>query len=86
MRSRQGFAVPATALRVVAAFSGVSRALVDTGYNARVEECREAERCLLELGGCRADAASVLSDVEAELFEETGDRLAAALRRRRFAA
>jgi galactokinase len=47
----------------IVAYSGVSRELTKSGFNVRVEECREASS-LLKPG------AVILSDVPRELFEE----------------
>jgi len=55
--------------RVLVAFSGVSRALAGSGFNTRVEECREAARLLLELAGRPPSAHPVLSEVDPEIFE-----------------
>jgi galactokinase/galacturonokinase len=55
---------------VLVAFSGVSRALAGSGFNARVDECREAARLLLELGGMKGRVEAVLSNVPAEVAEE----------------
>lgn len=55
--------------RVLAAFSGVSRALAGSGFNTRVDECREAARLLLELAGRPPSAHPVLSEVDPDIFE-----------------
>jgi len=54
---------------VLVAFSGVSRTLASSGFNIRVEECREAARLLLELAGRPPSAHPVLSGVDPEIFE-----------------
>ena len=68
--------------RVLVAFSGVGRALVGSGFNARVDECREAARLLLDFGGEAPRATPVLSDVRAEVFEEYVAKLPQNHRRR----
>lgn len=72
----------ATRFRVLAAFSGVARKLVATGFNTRVEECREAARALLGPADAGSPAAPRLRDVPAELFASRGHRLEPRLRRR----
>ena len=61
------------------AFSGLREALTSTGYNARVEECREAARRLLRAPGA-SDA--VLGDVSPETHAREKTRLPAHLARR----
>jgi len=56
--------------RVLVAYSGRSRALAASGFNARVEECREAARMLLELAGEEPRESPVLSDVAPDVFEQ----------------
>ena len=68
--------------RVLVAFSGVRRTLAGSGFNARVDECREAARILLERVGASPCGVPVLSDVAPEIFAEYGARLPRALRRR----
>jgi galactokinase/galacturonokinase len=68
--------------RVLVVFSGVGRALVGSGFNTRVDECREAARLLLELGGEAAREHPVLSDVRPEIFVQFADDLPQAQRRR----
>jgi galactokinase len=70
------------AFRVLVAFSGVSRALAATGYNSRVEECREAARRLLAMNGGEVPGSPRLADVDAELFDREAHRLPGPLRRR----
>jgi galactokinase/galacturonokinase len=70
------------AFRVLVAFSGVGRALAGSGFNARVDECREAARLLLELGGQEQRTSPTLSEVRSELFEEFVEDLPQNLRRR----
>lgn len=59
----------------IVAYSGVSRELTKSGFNARVLECREAASLL-------KDGAQILSDVPRELFEEKRMTLPDNLRRR----
>jgi len=68
--------------RVLVAFSGVGRALADSGFNDRVSECHEAARLLLELGGEALHEQPVLSDVRPEIFEQFVDDLPQVQRRR----
>jgi galactokinase len=59
----------------IIAYSGVSRELTKSGFNVRVEECRQAASLLKE-------GAKVLSDVPRELFEEKKMALPENLRKR----
>jgi galacturonokinase len=59
----------------IVAYSGVSRELTKSGFNVRVEECRQAASRLKE-------GAEILSDVPRELFEEQKMSLPENLRRR----
>ena len=68
--------------RVLVAFSGVSRSLAGSGFNTRVEECREAARLLLELAGRPPTANPVLSCVDPEIFERFAGDLSQVPRRR----
>ncbi len=68
--------------RVLVAFSGVGRVLVDSGFNNRVSECHEAARLLLERGGEAPREHPVLSEVQPEIFERFGADLPQAQRRR----
>ena len=65
--------------KIMLAFSGLREALTSTGYNARVEECREAARRLLRAPGA-SDA--VLGDVSPETHAREKTRLPAHLARR----
>ncbi len=67
---------------VLVAFSGVSRALAGSGFNTRVDECRDAARRLLDLSGASAPRDAVLSDVGAEIFEQFEAELPGPLLRR----
>ena len=68
--------------RVLVVFAGVGRALAGSGFNTRVDECREAARLLLKLGGEAPREAPVLSDVRPEIFEKYAADLPQAKRRR----
>ncbi len=68
--------------RVLVAFSGRGRALVDSGFNTRVEECREAARMLLKRAGEAPQKSPVLSDVRPEIFERFVAELPRTSRRR----
>ena len=59
----------------IIAYSGVSRELTKSGFNVRVEECRQAASLL-------KDRAQILSDVPRELFEEKKMSLPKNLRKR----
>ena len=65
--------------KIMLAFSGLREALTSTGYNARVEECREAARLLLRVSEA-SDA--VLGDVSPETHAREKERLPAHLKRR----
>jgi galactokinase len=69
-------------LDILVVHSGVSRALVASGYNDRVSECREAAHRLLVAAGCEPEPDARLSQVEPELFTAEGPSLPANLRRR----
>jgi galactokinase len=68
--------------RVLVAFSGVGRALAGSGFNSRVDDCREAARLLLEFGHETPREHPVLSDVQPEIFEQFAVDLPQAQRRR----
>ncbi len=70
----------ASGYQILVAYSGYSRELTTTGYNSRVQECREAAAELSRLAG--GDPAEVLSDVAEEDFLQYGHRLAPHLTRR----
>jgi galactokinase len=59
----------------IVAYSGVSRELTKSGFNVRVEECKQAAALLKE-------GAHMLSDVPRELFEDRKSSLPENLRRR----
>ncbi len=58
--------------RVLTFFSGVSRHLVGTDYNSRVDQCRQAAGCLLRAAGRAVSGEPRLSDVPIEIFEGFG--------------
>ncbi len=70
----------ASAYRILVAYSGYSRELTTTGYNSRVQECREAAAELSSLAGVAP--AAVLSDVAEANFLRHGHQLAPHLARR----
>jgi galactokinase len=59
----------------IVAYSGVSRELTKSGFNVRVEECKQAAALL-------RDEAKILSDVPCEMFEERKMTLPENLRKR----
>lgn len=69
---------------IAIAYSGLSQALVSTGYNRRVAECLEAAAQLLALAGlpAPADEAPRLRDVPVEVFERYRHELPPPLARR----
>jgi galacturonokinase len=66
--------------RILVAYSGYSRELTTTGYNSRVQECREAAAQLARMEGL--EPVQTLSDVSQETFERYGHQLAPHLGRR----
>lgn len=66
--------------RLLIAFSGVTRELIATGYNKRVQECREAAALLAARAGLAS--AQVLSNISEVVFAAYQDTLPPALRRR----
>lgn len=70
----------AAAYRILVAYSGYSRELTTTGYNSRVQECREAAAELSRLAGTAP--AAILSDVSEDTYFRHGHRLAPHLARR----
>ena len=68
------------AYRIVVAYSGYSRELTTTGYNTRVEECREAASLLGQWEG--NPKAEILSDVSEASFQRYGNKLPPHLSRR----
>jgi galactokinase/galacturonokinase len=68
---------------ILVAYSGLAQALVGTGYNQRVAECRQAAARLLEAAGRPApDGGAVLRDVPPEVYERHRAALPAPLARR----
>jgi galacturonokinase len=66
--------------RILVAYSGYSRELTSSGYNTRVQECRQAAAKLSRLGG--DGSAQILSEVPEEVFLLHGQKLAPDIRRR----
>jgi len=69
------FDPPANNAAWIVAYSGISRELTKSGFNVRVEECRQAAVLLKE-------NAQILSDVPREIFEEKKMTLPENLRKR----
>jgi len=69
-----------TRYRILVAYSGYSRELTTSGYNTRVQECREAAARLSSLAG--SGSAQILSDVPEEAFSLYGHKLAPDIGRR----
>ena len=68
-------------LGILIAFSGLTRALMGTDYNRRVEECSAAARRLLDAAG-RTDAPARLAEVTDEEYRRHRGRLPPPLDRR----
>ncbi len=66
---------------ILIAFSGIRQALVETDYNRRVVECREAAALLLQAAG-RASEVPVLGNLHAEEYATHRHHLHGALARR----
>ena len=66
--------------RILVAYSGYSRELTTSGYNTRVQECREAAVRLSHLAG--SGSARILSDVPEKIFNLYGHKLAPDIGRR----
>lgn len=71
---------PCFAIAIV--YSGLSRPLVNTGYNQRVAECCEAAKQLLVRAGHSVPGDPVLRHVPEEVFREYADTLPPPLQRR----
>jgi galacturonokinase len=69
-----------SAYRVLIAYSGYSRELTTTGYNSRVNECREAARLLSEFD--KNPPADKLGDISEGVFQRHGEELPPYLYRR----
>ena len=67
---------------VLVVHSGVTQALVTTGYNRRVAECEEAAQSLLKMAGAPVPDNPKLRHVPGAVFESYGARLPDPLRRR----
>ena len=65
---------------ILVAYSGYSRELTTTGYNTRVQECRDAAAQLAQMAG--SGPAQVLSDIPQEAFFKYGHKLDPLLARR----
>jgi galactokinase/galacturonokinase len=65
---------------ILIAYSGFSRELITTGYNNRVQECREAAAELARLA--KLPPAMKLADVSEQLFQQNGGHLDRHLQRR----
>lgn len=70
----------ASTYRILVAYSGHSRELTTSGYNSRVEECRQAAGELSRLSG--NGSAEVLSDVDHDAYLKFKDRLTPMLAKR----
>ncbi len=68
--------------QILVVHSGVEQALVSTGYNQRVAECREAAKQLLNASGRRAADGAVLRQVGEDVFAKHGAALPPTLRKR----
>lgn len=66
----------------VAVYSGVERALIDTGFNTRVDECAAAARRLLEHEGLPVPETPRLRDVPPDAFQRHRHALDATSRKR----
>ncbi len=71
-----------SAYAILAVHSGVTQALVGTGYNNRVAECQEATRQLLQQANQPIPADPRLRQVSPDLFARYGAHLPDPLRRR----
>lgn len=68
------------ACQILIAYSGFSRELTTTGYNSRVNECREAARLLSDLD--KGPPADKLGDISEHVFQRFGEKLSPHLYRR----
>ncbi|MGD8646676.1 MAG: galactokinase family protein [Desulfobacterales bacterium] len=66
--------------RILVAYSGYSRELTTSGYNTRVQECRQAAARLSHLAG--SGLVRILSDVPDKIFDRYGHKLAPEIGRR----
>lgn len=67
---------------VLVVYSGVTRALIGTDYNHRVQECRRAAAQLLELAGLQTPDDVCLRHVPAKVYDEFGRLLEGAEQKR----
>lgn len=72
----------APGFEIAVVYSGLSRSLVNTGYNQRVAECREAARSLLDHADMGVKGAPVLRQVPEEVFARHVDSLPPVLAKR----
>ena len=65
-------------------YSGISRSLANSGYNLRVDECKSASYALKAFAGmdCGPYRDTVLRQVPEQVFEQYGNRLPPAWRKR----
>ena len=68
------------AYRILIAYSGYSRELTTTGYNSRVQECREAAERLSKFD--RHSKGEILSDISVNTFRSHGEKIEPHLHRR----
>lgn len=71
-----------TPWEILVVYSGLSRQLTATPFNQRVEECHQAARNLLTLAKLPAPEKPLLGEVDLEIFERYGSKLADNVRRR----
>lgn len=67
---------------IAVVYSGLSRSLVETDYNRRVDECQEAARWLLQRAGLPSLERPVLRHVPREVFDAYATTLPETLRKR----
>ena len=69
---------------IIVVYSGVSKALIGTDYNNRVDECKVAGWILQELGDCEVSSLNNvrLRDIPVELYEKYKDDVPGRFRRR----
>lgn len=56
--------------KIIVVYSGISQGLVGTGYNARVAECQNATRRLMQKAGKTVNGNCVLRNVPVDVFEK----------------
>lgn len=67
---------------IVMVYSGIERVLYDTGYNKRVDECKEACLKILEFSGEKINGDVFLRDIDKSLFLKYSEKLPENLRKR----